>query len=103
MELNWSTGSISSEAGGSSPSTRKLHLPHLTLMLAVAHRQHMSLTHHTIMLPQHSDLLPITVRQAMQLTTVALHPIHMLHMPVIVEQVGILFPSLFNIPHILNF
>ena len=71
-------------------------------MLAVAHRQHMSLTHHTIMLPQHPDLLPITVRQAMQLTTVVLHHIHMLHMPVIVVQVGILFLSL-NIPHILNF
>ena len=49
-------------------------------MLAIAHRQHMPLTHHTIMLPQYLDLLPIIVRQAMQLTTVALHPIYMLHM-----------------------
>ena len=72
-------------------------------MLTVAHRQHMSLIHHTIMVPQHPDLLPIIVHQAMQLTTVALHPIHMLHMPVIVVQIGILFSSLLIIPHILNF
>jgi len=72
-------------------------------MLAVAHRQHMPFIHHTIMVPQHSDLLPITIRQAMQLTTVVLHPIHMLHMLVIVVHVDILFSFLLIIPNILNF
>ena len=42
-----------------------IHLPDLKPMLVVAHRQYMSLTHHTIMLTHHPDLLPITVRQAM--------------------------------------
>jgi len=93
MEPNWSTGGTSSEAGGTSSSTHNPSSAAPYTILAVSHRQHMPLTHHTFMLLQYPDLLPITVRQAMQLTIVVLHHIHMLHMSVIVVQVGILFPS----------
>jgi len=61
-------------------------------MSAVAHRHNMPAIHHTAIVPQHLDFLPITVPQAIQLTIVALHSTHMLHMPVIVVHINILFP-----------
>jgi len=90
-----------------------LPLQHLTPMQAVAHRHHHMLAiHHTVMVLQYLILLPITilssllhitVLQAIQLITVVLHSTHMVHMPVIAVQVGILFASLLSIIHILNF
>ena len=103
MEPNWSTGGTSSETGGSTSSTHNpsSYTPYIDVGGS-------SSSPYTVYPPynyglQHPDLLRIVVRQAIKLTTVALHSIHMLHMPVIVVQVDILFPFLLSNLHILYF
>jgi len=103
MEHNWSIGGSSSEAGGSYSST---HNPSSSTTYIDADGSSSSPCagyppYNYV--PQHSDLLYITVPQVIQLTTVALHHTYMLHIPVIAVQVDILSSCLLNIFYIFNF